>query len=171
VTFAQNGWLANVASRQNTMDAFLQYCVLPRCFASNIDAVYCGALSAAQMRFAARLIHACGCAAKFAEVVHSLGTPHFNVPDLIDRVRLRACRRRHRHLRALGAVQIIRSVPSIINSCTAHESQRFGRFLASVLQRLHAWKADEVRWPRSGPSGRVADGRAHGPGRVRRRPT
>jgi len=61
----KDSWLEGATDRNLTVTKFLQYCVLPRCFSSGIDALYC---------------------AKFIYTVHSLETPWFSIIHFYDQI-------------------------------------------------------------------------------------
>lgn len=66
------------------MTEFLQSCVLPRCFATPLDALYCGKEIPHALCAHGLLTRAL--AAKFIEVVVELETPFFNLPHVTDQV-------------------------------------------------------------------------------------
>lgn len=101
-------WFGTVEKRNMTVTKFLQYCILPRCLTSAIDAIYC---------------------ATFVETVVMLEVPFFSIIHFYD--------------------QICKILGSLLNSFTAFEATRFGRFFCAALLPMNEWKKSKEHYEKT----------------------
>ena len=118
-------------AKNETITTFLQLCLFPRCIFTANEAIYC---------------------AKFVQVIHSLKTPNFSTLICFDRVRKYSEEYFIEYQESITSaatylnqssfstlLQIFCDITYTVTSCTENEAQRYGRFLAAMLEIVNRW--------------------------------
>lgn len=124
------------SAKNETVTAFLQLCLFPRCIFTAPDALYC---------------------AHFVNIIHSLATQNFSTLICYDRV---SCFLPNRFIDfwstysfpdwtrkidfCCSLLQIFCDIIYTVTSCTENEASRYGRFLCALLGTVMRWHGNRT---------------------------
>ncbi|KAA0187509.1 hypothetical protein HAZT_HAZT001113 [Hyalella azteca] len=123
--------------KNDTVTAFLQLCLFPRCTFTTLDALYC---------------------ARFVKMMHELKTPNFSTLIFCDRVNVLQhyvhCGNnlfwssRNNPIVIDTCTQMFCDITYTVASCTEQEAHRYGQFLHGTLQMVMHWHSSSDNYER-----------------------